>query len=210
LVVNGDFFMPHGTKRLLGRQIPYFVGNSARVCGWAMTDGNLWSERDVEPSLVVHKDGKVTIGSFRVPPRDAWQIVSGSMQIVSFGRNTAAHDDPAPHTAVGIDADNKKLVLMVVDGRRPDYSVGLSTADEADEMIRLGCRDALNLDGGGSSTLAMRNPVTNAMELLNRPSDGHDLPIEMSIERPVANTFGVRIDNPATQPAEGKNGSTAH
>jgi len=39
------------------------------------------------------------------------------------------------------------------------------------------------------------------MDLLSRPSDGHDLPLSLSIERPVASTFGVRIDLPATQPA---------
>lgn len=196
VAVNGDFFMSKNIQWIAGRKVPYFIGNEARVCGFAMSDGTLWSARDAEPSLVVHKDGTVTIGSFRTPPRDAWQIVSGSTQIVTFGRNTGGHDPVAPRTAVGIDADGKKMVLLVVDGRRPEYSAGMSTADEADEMIRLGCHQALNLDGGGSSTMVLRDPAGASWNVINRPSDGHDLFLPLSIERAVANTFGVRVDPP--------------
>jgi len=198
VAVNGDLFMNKDVEYIAGRRVPYYIGNWASVCGWAMSDGKLWSERDVEPSLVVHKDGKVTIEFFRAPPRDAWQIVSGSAQIVTFGRNTGAYDDPAPRTAVGVDAEGKKLVLLVVDGRRPEYSAGMSTADEANEMIRLGCRDALNLDGGGSTTMVMRNARGDAWNVINRPSDGHDLFIPLSLERAVASVLGVRIDKSVT------------
>jgi hypothetical protein len=56
-------------------------------------------------------------------------------------------------------------------------------AELAAELIRLGCHDALNLDGGGSSVMALRNATTGKLGILNQPSDGR--------ERAVANVLGV-------------------
>jgi exopolysaccharide biosynthesis protein len=50
-------------------------------------------------------------------------------------------------------------------------------------MLRLGCHAALNLDGGGSSLLAVRNSAGGNYEILNQPTDGR--------ERPVANVLGI-------------------
>ena len=72
-------------------------------------------------------------------------------------------------------------------------TLGMSEEELADEMIRLGCTDALNLDGGGSSTLVMRDETDGRRRVMNRPSDGHDLPIPLSIERPVACVLGVQV-----------------
>jgi hypothetical protein len=59
----------------------------------------------------------------------------------------------------------------------------------------------LMLYGGGSSTLVMRDPDDQTERLMNHPSDGHDLPMDLSIERPVANAFGVVLrDGPTTRP----------
>jgi exopolysaccharide biosynthesis protein len=56
----------------------------------------------------------------------------------------------------------------------------------AAEMLRLGCDDALNLDGGGSSVLAVRDAVKQEFRILNAPTDGR--------ERAVANVFGVSVE----------------
>ena len=114
--------------------------------------------------------------------------------IVTDGKNTGDSPDRAPRTAAGIDREGKTLILLVVDGRRPEYSTGMTLRELADEMIALGAHRALQLDGGGSSTLVMYDPSNDRHSLVNRPSDGHDLPIPMSIERAVANVLGVRID----------------
>ena len=58
----------------------------------------------------------------------------------------------------------------------------------AAEMIRLGCKDALNLDGGGSSVMAVRDPAKNEFRILNQPTDGR--------ERAVANVLGISIRKP--------------
>ena len=56
-----------------------------------------------------------------------------------------------PRTAIGFNDDN--YFLVVVDGRQKGLSVGMSFPELADLMKQLGCTQALNLDGGGSSTL---------------------------------------------------------
>jgi exopolysaccharide biosynthesis protein len=101
-----------------------------------------------------------------------------------------------PRTAVGVSDGGRKLILVVVDGRKPERSVGLSLDELAELILQLGCDDALNLDGGGSSTLVLRNPQTNELVTVNSPSDGK--------QRPVANVLGVDLDgarNPTTQGA---------
>jgi exopolysaccharide biosynthesis protein len=68
-----------------------------------------------------------------------------------------------PRTAVGARADGT-LVLVTVDGRRPSESVGMSIPELTDLMLELGCRHAINLDGGGSTTMVVSG------EVVNRPS----------------------------------------
>jgi exopolysaccharide biosynthesis protein len=69
-----------------------------------------------------------------------------------------------PRTIAGITARGE-LLLVAIDGRQPGYSVGASFDEEAGVMRALGAVDAVNLDGGGSTTLVIDG------ELVNRPSD---------------------------------------
>jgi hypothetical protein len=78
-----------------------------------------------------------------------------------YGTFVAARN---PRTLAGVRADGK-LVLVTVDGRRPGWSTGMTLFEAARLMRSLGARDALNLDGGGSSTMTVRG------EVVNRPSD---------------------------------------
>lgn len=71
-----------------------------------------------------------------------------------------------PRTAVG--TDGTRLWLVTVDGRQPEHSVGMDLAELAALMRELGCTEALNLDGGGSTTLWVRGAV------MNRPSGGRE------------------------------------
>jgi hypothetical protein len=76
-----------------------------------------------------------------------------------------------PRTAVGIANNGKRLILVVIDGRRAGYSEGTTLRETADIMKALGARDAINLDGGGSSALVYVDPSTKALRVANRPSD---------------------------------------
>lgn len=81
-----------------------------------------------------------------------------------------------PRSAVAIRPDGTVL-LVVVDGRQPGHSDGMTLPELTDLLLELGAADALNLDGGGSSALVLRG------ELVNRPSDPE--------ERAVANALLV-------------------
>jgi len=80
-----------------------------------------------------------------------------------------------PRTAVGQLADGR-ILMVVTDGRRPGYSVGMTNFELAQTLVRLGAVTGSALDGGGSSTLAFDG------SLLNRPSDPGG-------ERPAANAL---------------------
>jgi len=69
-----------------------------------------------------------------------------------------------PRTALGVRADGT-LLLVAVDGRDPERSVGMSIAELAALLLELGAVDALNLDGGGSTTMVVEGRT------VNRPSD---------------------------------------
>ena len=84
-----------------------------------------------------------------------------------------------PRTAAGIASDGA-LLLITVDGRQRGFSQGATLAELAALLLKHGARDAVNLDGGGSTTLVVRDALTNA------PSDGR--------ERPVANALLVFAD----------------
>ncbi len=91
-----------------------------------------------------------------------------------------------PRTAIGCNSDSTKLYLFTVDGRQPGYSVGMSLFELADYMLQWGVYQGINLDGGGSTTMVVRNQV------MNRPSDAGG-------ERAVSNALMV-ISNAPTGP----------
>jgi hypothetical protein len=70
-----------------------------------------------------------------------------------------------PRTAVGFTSFNH-VIMFAADGRQPGISEGLSLTELSQILIELGCVEAMNLDGGGSTTMAVRNT------LINNPSDG--------------------------------------
>src|SRR5206468_7192011 len=100
-------------------------------------------------------------------PKDARQIVQGNVWIVRDGHGVAPTGNAAvrhPRTAVGIDRSGAKLTILTIDGRRPGTAIGMTGPEMAAEMLRLGCANALNLDGGGSTTLVMRDPESNELK----------------------------------------------
>ncbi|MEU4347884.1 phosphodiester glycosidase family protein [Streptomyces sp. NPDC023838] len=108
----------------------------------------------VGPTLVRH--GKVSVNAL------ADGIIRfGSDQSFTYDWTNRAN----PRSMMGVD-DRGRLMLAVVDGRQAGYSEGLSIARTAELMRQLGAREALNLDGGGSSVMA-----TAADGVINRPSD---------------------------------------
>ncbi len=73
-----------------------------------------------------------------------------------------------PRTSIGYNSDKTRLIMMVIDGRS-SISAGVHTKELADMMLYAGATDAINVDGGGSSTL-----YTEALGVRNNTSDGHE------------------------------------
>ncbi len=124
------------------------VGDTLTITNTAInSEKNLWSEA-VEASSTVGgrllKDGN--IGS---------------------GFEAGVH----PRTAVGIKSDGN-VIFYTLDGRQSGYSGGASLSELAKRMQELGCIDAINFDGGGSTVMGVwltKNPVFN---VVNKPSNG--------------------------------------
>ncbi|MBO4263409.1 MAG: phosphodiester glycosidase family protein [Bacteroidales bacterium] len=79
--------------------------------------------------------------------------------------------DREPRTAIGYTADGF-LFLFCVDGRDAGVSEGMNYADMSSIFAALGCWRAVNVDGGGSTQMLVRNPDTGSFEIRNKPSDG--------------------------------------
>ncbi len=180
----------------------YRIGEPSRSTALLMSQGKVLCGQRGGASIVFDKKNNAYIGKVGVMPAEAWTIATGDQQIVFRGRNTANNDPQlAPRTGIGLANGGKTLVLLVVDGRRTGWSEGMSMTQLADEMLALGCDSAINLDGGGSTTLVERQ--ADKYKVVNIPSDGSALPIPLSIERPVPYVLGLRFKPAAaTQPGK--------
>lgn len=195
IAINGDFFAAKSKVDEEGALLRYAAGQPACVIGTAMTDGTYWAKGSASsPCLVVTDRREVMIVPTNQIPRNARQVVSGNIMLVEHGKPIAnASKQIAPRTVVGLDQARKRMIVLIVDGRLPGFSMGMSYAQLAAEMIKLGCYTAMNLDGGGSTTLVFHDPETDRFRILNAPSDGS--------ERPVANAVGIKIRREAATDA---------
>lgn len=101
------------------------------------------------------------------------------------GRVIPNAGDPAlhPRTALGFDNSGSWLMLVVVDGRQPGFSEGVTLRELAEILQSKGCAQSINLDGGGSSIMLIRESGKE-LRTLNRPSG--------KTPRPVPVMLGVR------------------
>jgi exopolysaccharide biosynthesis protein len=187
LVVNGDFFKARGVHDAEGADSQFRANLWACVEGPAVSNGKIWSTSVSRlPCLVVHKNQTVTIETVGRPTSDDLEVVAGNTLLLKDDAITSHFSNIRhPRTVLGLNAAGTRLTILVVDGRKPD-AIGMNYTELAMEMRRLGCAQALNLDGGGSSVMALRDPDTGKFRLLNQPTDGR--------ERAVANVFGISVD----------------
>jgi hypothetical protein len=106
-----------------------------------------------------------------------------------------------PRTVLGWTASGD-LLLVTIDGRQPGYSDGATLSEATDLMTELGAVDAINLDGGGSSTFALR--CDTGACVANRPSDGRQRPVALALAvvpaapRPAAPVHAAAVGAKAT------------
>lgn len=102
-------------------------------------------------------------------------VITGSTFLIDDGVVQVVDDaEMHPRTAIGIDRDTNEVLLLVVDGRQ-STSRGLTMVELAQMMTDLGADEALNLDGGGSSTMVARED--GSLQVQNTPSDGSLRPV---------------------------------
>ncbi|WP_050179736.1 phosphodiester glycosidase family protein [Domibacillus robiginosus] len=112
------------------------------------------------------------IGSGPLLVRDGKSVLAESMN-----PNSPKAKEKAPRTAVAIDKTGEKVAFITVDGRQPGYSTGMSLSDFADYIQSLGYDRALNMDGGGSTTMLAREPGDFTATIQNKPSDPWERPV---------------------------------
>lgn len=94
-------------------------------------------------------------------PERISELIGGSKRIINNGKVSGNWPDRHPRSAIGYDKEASKFYMVVVDGRQ-EKSAGMTLTELASFMKGLGVYNALNLDGGGSSTLWIKNRVVNS------------------------------------------------
>lgn len=175
----GSGEIPAGTAVLLGRE-------AGAVTLAALTPGD---RLDIEYAPRTADGSEV--------PRTA---VGGNGVLVMDGEPQNWEGRPnnatAPRTAVGFSADGLEMHVLTVDGRQT-HSGGTTLTELAVLMAGLGAHSALNLDGGGSTTLLAREPGGSEPRLVNSPSDGaeREVPNGLALTAPLGsgNVTGFHV-----------------
>ena len=189
--VNGDFFAPHGSPA--GPEVTAATRRSSDRPAIAWDSGR------------IPKIGPDTVSGWAGDPAEGLQVVGGFPELLDDGMRVGdlgVADRPEfaaarhPRTAVGYDPARRLLWLVVVDGRQDPRSVGMTLPELTELLEMLEVTDALNLDGGGSSAMAL------GTRLVSTPSDAAG-------QRPVGNSLwlvrdgsgcGVAYRDPAEDP----------
>lgn len=138
----------------------------------------------------ITKDGEAVIGTtaeynsiYKDKIRDA--VGAFGVTLVKDGKINIAqtsdyYNDRASRTAIGI-TKTGKVVFMVLDGRQEPVSCGGSMQEIAQIMLEAGCYNAINLDGGGSTTFVAKPEGKTELEVVSSPSDGFARSVSTSL-----------------------------
>ena len=163
--------------------------------GCMVSEGELVCPANGRWCFCVPKEGKPFLRKIEAldDVSELWLSLPGFDRILESG-NIIVPDAPTdlhPRTAFGLSANARYLYILVVDGRQKGYSEGASCHELAQLLKLAGASDALNMDGGGSTTLVLWDAKKQAPRMLNT----HDKKKNSKYQRPVANVLGVYLDN---------------
>jgi len=190
VAINANYFYPFENNHPLN-YTPH-VGDPVQIVGLAASRGQRYGGEDGETegtiTLYFSRDRRL---SFEQPLGEVWQAISGLGYVVKDGAPMAFEDKennrkPYPRSIAAVDATGRYLLLLVVDGKQPHYSEGLTLEETAALLLQHGAHTAIQLDGGGSATLS-RQHGPGEVSLVNTP-------INFRIpgwERPAGNHLGV-------------------
>ena len=153
--------------------------------GLLVMDGKEWHPVNSDGFFAILKDGSAKIGTtaeYAAYKDRIQEAISGFGHVlIKNGEFVATSDGGrASRTAIGIKADGS-VVMMVMDGRQEPFSAGGSMKEIAQVMLEAGCVEAINLDGGGSTTFVAKPEGGDSLEVINRPSDGYQRSVSTSL-----------------------------
>jgi exopolysaccharide biosynthesis protein len=170
LAINGDFFT-YRNNGVIIRDGKVLINKPERD-GMSITSSGemiVYKEKET-PIELLNASGVVNSFSFGPVLVDKWQIPEGidSYYEVDSGRSINGRH---PRTGICM-VEKNKFIFIVVDGRSPGYSRGMTLGEFAELFASRGCRTAYNLDGGGSSVmysngLVVNNPLGKGKERTN-------------------------------------------
>jgi hypothetical protein len=169
VAVNGQFFEPYSPRRYPG---PY---DGVRLLGEAIHNGKGYSESmEGYPPICFMENGSIQIVDFECPP-GTLQAIAGNMFLVKDGQIPEGLDDSDTHprTVIGLRNGGTEFVIVAAGGRLPGIP-GPTPYQMARFLENEGVVNAINLDGGGSSTLV--GMVDGRFVVLNYPVDATDWP----------------------------------
>jgi len=190
LAINADGWKPWRPGIFLLQDFYPHSGDPVSANGITVSDGVTYGRESRPACKLCFLPGRAVITHGEIPA-GTLQAVSGQGIVRRNGAPTVKPPRPGeklhPRTAVALSADGTVAWFIVVDGRQWLYSEGMSLIELAALARELGARDAINLDGGGSSAMAIASP--DGPRVLNSPIHP-GLPLR---ERPVANHLGIRV-----------------
>lgn len=157
--------------------------------GLLVMAGVEWHPVDGSGFFAILKDGTAMIGTqadYATYKEQIQEAVGGFGAVlikdgeIAVSKSANYVNSRASRTAIGITADGK-VVMMVLDGRQEPFSAGGSMEEIAQIMLDAGCVEAINLDGGGSSTYLSKPEGSDSLKLVNRPSDGYARSVATSL-----------------------------
>ena len=178
-----------------GVNASFYNMTTGQPIGITYIDGVSFGTVSYDNFFAILKDGKTAvidyaknIGNYVDENGNStiWQAAAGSQWLVRDGKDVTAgatgsyNTQRHSRTCVGVTAEGK-VVMMVLDGRQEPFSCGGSMHELAQIMLEAGCVAAVNLDGGGSTTYASRPEGSDAIEVINRPSDGSERSISSGL-----------------------------
>lgn len=191
LAVNANYFYPF-RENTPWDYYPH-TGDITYSIGQAISNAKHYSKADENWGvLCISSNNRAQILESGNCPKNTLQGVAGTDVFINNGKpvkSESDNDKPYPRVAVATNKQGNILWLIAIDGKQPLYSEGATIAELTQIARNLGAYKALNLDGGGSTTLVMTK--NNKPKLLNAPIHTK-LPMR---ERPVANHLGFYADS---------------
>lgn len=190
MAINANFFYPFREKA------PWnygpSVGDPANLVGLAISDAQQVSDIDANYPALCFLSQRAEIHEHGQCPDGTQQAIAGTAVILAGAEPTEAaqpvpagqKEKPYPLNIAALNAEGTRLWLVLSDGKQPLYSEGTTLPEITALLQNLGAAIALQLDGGGSTTLAVATDTSpkRLNAVIHTKLPGH--------ERPVANQLG--------------------